>query len=186
MGGSAAWSSLSSTLLFGLCLAPLVRSRRGLDVKDVELLVLHHELEVLRRQVARPKLRAADRALLAAAACHLRRSSCTRLLVTPRTLLRWHRANSVLPAIARFVASGGVCAPHALTSSSRAHDSSSSGWSRRLARPRCDREVVAQVRRRAATRPGRRAPPGPRARAPSRRGAPRRVRPRCGRDCRGP
>jgi putative transposase len=73
-------------------LGALVRSRRGLDVKDVELLVLHHELEVLRRQVARPKLRAADRALLAAAACHLPRSSCTRLLVTPRTLLRWHRA----------------------------------------------------------------------------------------------
>jgi putative transposase len=73
-------------------LGALVRSRRGLDVKDVELLVLHHELEVLRRQVARPKLSAADRALLAAAACHLPRSSCTALLVTPRTLLRWHRA----------------------------------------------------------------------------------------------
>ena len=73
-------------------LGALVRSRRGLDVKDVELLVLHHELEVLRRQVARPKLRAADRALLAAAACHLPSSSSTALLVTPRTLLRWHRA----------------------------------------------------------------------------------------------
>jgi hypothetical protein len=35
-------------------LGAFVRSRRGLDVKDVELLVLHHELEVLRRQVARP------------------------------------------------------------------------------------------------------------------------------------
>ena len=56
------------------------------------MLVLHHELEVLRRQVARPKLRAADRALLAAAACHLPRSSRTALLLTPRTLLRWHRA----------------------------------------------------------------------------------------------
>jgi hypothetical protein len=51
----------------------LVRSRRGLDVKDLELLVLRHELDVLRREVARPKLRAADRALLAAAACHLPR-----------------------------------------------------------------------------------------------------------------
>jgi putative transposase len=70
----------------------LVRSRRGLDLKDVELLVLRHELEVLRRQVARPKLSAADRALLAAAACQLPRSSCSSLLVTPRTLLRWHRA----------------------------------------------------------------------------------------------
>ena len=44
----------------------LVRSRRGLDLKDVELLVPRHELEVLRRQVAQPKLRATDRALLAA------------------------------------------------------------------------------------------------------------------------
>jgi len=70
----------------------LVRSRRGLDVKDIELLVLRHELEILRRQVARPKLGAADRALLAAAACHLPRSSRGVLLVTPRTLLRWHRA----------------------------------------------------------------------------------------------
>ena len=33
-----------------------VRSRRGLHVKDLELLVLPHELEILRRQVARPKL----------------------------------------------------------------------------------------------------------------------------------
>jgi transposase InsO family protein len=73
-------------------LAALVRSRRGLDVKDIELLVLRHELEVLRRQVARPKLRMADRALLAAAAVHLPRPSRTVLLVTPRTLLRWHQA----------------------------------------------------------------------------------------------
>jgi transposase InsO family protein len=49
-----------------------------LDLKDIELIVLRHELEVLRRQVARPKLRPADRALLDAR------------LVTPRKLLRWH------------------------------------------------------------------------------------------------
>ena len=73
-------------------LGALVRSRRGLHVKDVELLVLRHELEILRRQVARPKLAAADRALLAAAACYLSGSSRGVLLVTPRTLLRWHRA----------------------------------------------------------------------------------------------
>lgn len=73
-------------------LGALVRSLRSLDVKEVELLVLQHELEGLRRQVGRPKLGAADRARLAAAACHLpRHARCTRL-VTPRTLLRWHRA----------------------------------------------------------------------------------------------
>src|SRR5437867_465632 len=42
-------------------LGALVRSRRGLDVKDVELLVLRHELEVLRRQVARAGLDPAPR-----------------------------------------------------------------------------------------------------------------------------
>src|SRR5213080_2115613 len=71
-------------------LGALVRSRRGLDVKDVELLVLRHELVILRRQVARPKLGMADRALLAAAAVHLPRPQRALLLVTPRTLLRWH------------------------------------------------------------------------------------------------
>jgi putative transposase len=72
-------------------LGALVRSRRGLHVKDIELLVLRHELEVLRRQVGRPQLRPADRALLAAAASHLPRSSLGALVVTPRTLLRWHQ-----------------------------------------------------------------------------------------------
>jgi putative transposase len=78
---------LAVRALFGA----LLRSRRGLHVKDVELLVLRHELEILRRQVVRPELRMADRALLAAAACHLPRSSHGVLLVTPRTLLRWHQ-----------------------------------------------------------------------------------------------
>jgi putative transposase len=67
-------------------LGALVRSRRGLHVKDIELLVLRHELGILRRRVARPKLGAADRALLAAFACHLPWSSVGVLLVTPRTL----------------------------------------------------------------------------------------------------
>jgi len=58
-------------LAFRALLGALVRSRRGLDLKDIELIVLRHELEVLRRQVAQPKLRPADRALLAAAARHL-------------------------------------------------------------------------------------------------------------------
>jgi putative transposase len=77
---------------FRALLGAIVRCRRGLDFKDLELLVLRHEVAVLRRQGAPPKLRAADRALLAAAACHLPASSRGARLVTPRTLLRWHRA----------------------------------------------------------------------------------------------
>jgi hypothetical protein len=65
--GDAAFSFLY--LAVRALLGALVRSRRGLHVKDVELLVLRHELELLRRQVAQPKLGTVDRALLAAAAC---------------------------------------------------------------------------------------------------------------------
>jgi len=79
-------------LVFRALLGALVRGRRGLDLKDVELIVLRHGLEVLGRQVARPKLRPADRALLSAAACQLPRPSRDARVVTPRTLLRWHRA----------------------------------------------------------------------------------------------
>jgi putative transposase len=79
-------------LAFRTLLGALVRCRGGLDAKDLELLVLRHEVAVLRRQGARSKLRAADRAVLAAAACHLPASSRGARLVTPRTLLRWHRA----------------------------------------------------------------------------------------------
>lgn len=70
----------------------LVGSRRGPNIKDIELLLLRDELEVLRRQVTRPRFDRADRALIAAAASHLPRSSRLTLLVTPRTLLRWHQA----------------------------------------------------------------------------------------------
>ena len=73
-------------------LGALVRSRRGLDVKDIELLVLPRELAILRRQVGRPRLGMTDRALLAGAAVHLPRPQRSLLLVSPRTLLRWHRA----------------------------------------------------------------------------------------------
>ena len=62
-------------LAFRALLGALVRSRRGLDMKDIELIVLRHELEVLRRQMARPKLRPADRALLAALSRALPRSA---------------------------------------------------------------------------------------------------------------
>jgi hypothetical protein len=60
--------------------------------KEIEILLLRHQLHVLERQVARPQLRPADRALLAAFSRVLPRWAWKRsLFVTPATLLRWHR-----------------------------------------------------------------------------------------------
>jgi putative transposase len=61
------------------------------DAKDVEIAVLRHQLLVLRRQVARPRYTAADRMVLAALAKLLPRDRWPIFLVTPSTLLRWHR-----------------------------------------------------------------------------------------------
>ena len=70
-------------------LALLARSDR---VKDVEILMLRHQVAVLQRQVKAPRLTWADRAVLAALARMLPRNRLRqlRLIVTPRTLLRWH------------------------------------------------------------------------------------------------
>jgi hypothetical protein len=59
--------------------------------KEIEILLLRHQLRVLERQVARPALTPADRALLAAFSGVLPRQAWKRsLFVTPATLLRWH------------------------------------------------------------------------------------------------
>ena len=69
----------------------LVGRRRSEFAKDIELLVLRHQLVVLGRQTGRPSLRPADRAFLAALARVLPRRRRQALVVTPQTLLRWHR-----------------------------------------------------------------------------------------------
>ena len=69
----------------------LVLLARGDAAKDLELLVLRHQITVLRRQLPRPKLEPADRALLAAVSRALPRSRWSCFFVRPETLLRWHR-----------------------------------------------------------------------------------------------
>jgi transposase len=61
------------------------------DAKDVEIAVLRHQLTVLRRQVTRPRDAPADRMILAALTKLLPRDRWPTFLVTPSTLLRWHR-----------------------------------------------------------------------------------------------
>ena len=70
----------------------LVLRRRTEREKEIEILLLRHQLRVLERQVARPQLTQADRALLAAFSRVLPRRAWRRsFFVTPTTVLRWHR-----------------------------------------------------------------------------------------------
>ncbi len=64
---------------------------RGDAAKDLEILVLRQQLTVLRRQLPRPRLEPADRALLAAVSRVLPRDRWSCFFVTPDTLRRWHR-----------------------------------------------------------------------------------------------
>jgi putative transposase len=69
----------------------LVLAARGDAAKDLEILVLRHQLAVLRRQTPPPRLEPTDRALLAAVSRVLPRGRWSCLFVQPETLLGWHR-----------------------------------------------------------------------------------------------
>jgi putative transposase len=67
-------------------------NRRSDHAAQIEILVLRHQLEVVRRQVKRPVYRRRDRALLAAASRILPKERWGAFLVRPETLLGWHRS----------------------------------------------------------------------------------------------
>jgi hypothetical protein len=69
----------------------LVLRGRSDRSKDVEILVLRHQLAILRRQVPRPRFDGMDRAFLSAFARALPRVRWSMFLVKPDTLLAWHR-----------------------------------------------------------------------------------------------
>src|SRR2546426_12248635 len=86
-------AGMPSTLVF-----LLVRRVLGLvglgpkpDAKDVEIAVLRHQLAVLHRQVARPRYAPTNRLIVAMLVRLLPRERRSAFLVTPATLLRWHR-----------------------------------------------------------------------------------------------
>jgi hypothetical protein len=83
----------------------LVLCWRSTDAKEVEILVLRHQLAILRRQHPRPRLQPKDRALLAALSRLLPRPRWSIFVVTPETLLRWHcrmmRRRWTYPALPR-------------------------------------------------------------------------------------
>jgi putative transposase len=78
-------------LMFCKVLGWLALLTRGSAAKDAELLMLRHEVAVLRRRVTMPPVNWADRAVLAGLAQLLPRSVSHGLFVQPATLLRWHR-----------------------------------------------------------------------------------------------
>src|ERR671933_2990876 len=78
-------------LIFGQVMAWLGLLARSAQSKNVEILVLRHEVAVLRRQVNRPQLSWADRAVFAALTRSLSPACRLRRIVTPATILRWHR-----------------------------------------------------------------------------------------------
>jgi putative transposase len=87
-----------ASVLFSFCymalrqaLQLLVLRIRSNDFKELEILLLRHELAILRRRTSRPIIRPIDRLFLSAASRLLPRHLWHTFVVTPATLLGWHR-----------------------------------------------------------------------------------------------
>ena len=76
--------------IFSKLLGWIVLRTRSDTTKDLEILVLRHQLAVLQRRTPRPRMSWTDRALIAALTRLLPRPRRLGLLVTPATILRWH------------------------------------------------------------------------------------------------
>jgi hypothetical protein len=77
--------------MFSKLVSWMVLRTRSDATKEIEILVLRHQLAVLRRDAPRPRMSWTDRALIAALARLLPTPRRLGLLVTPSTILRWHR-----------------------------------------------------------------------------------------------
>ena len=77
--------------MFAKLLSWMVLHARSDTAKEIEILVLRHQLAVLQRRTPRPRIRWTDRAVIAALARLLPARRRLGLLVTPSTILRWHR-----------------------------------------------------------------------------------------------
>src|SRR6476646_11514242 len=78
-------------LIFVQVLGLVLLLGRTSVAKDVELLVLRHEVAVLRRTNPRPRLEWADRAVVGRARPAAAASAASPAPITPGTILRWHR-----------------------------------------------------------------------------------------------
>ena len=93
-GRAATIQGLAASLVYLLLrqvLQMLTQLAQDGGAKDVELLVLRHQVAVVRRQVHRPDPQPADRVMLAALSRLLPRRRWAAFFVTAATLLRWHR-----------------------------------------------------------------------------------------------
>src|SRR5260370_37528835 len=127
----------------------LVLLGRSSASKDAELLVLRHEVAVLRRTHPRPRLDRADRAVMAALARLLPGRLRAHRLVTPGTVLRWHRRLLTRSGPIRTGRDGRQSAPRSPRSSSGSPPRTTAGDTRG-SKVSCSRSATGLAHRRSA------------------------------------